>query len=556
MRTPSAICAALLLAGALPDRAANADEVPRVRMISVEDATAAATSATAPQVPHATGVGHCSVVGAVQSPGTYTGSGAGILLQTLIEQSGGLTGHASGIVRLLHNGRQQVINLTVSSGADVVPWDSVIVVDSATSGSQSSTGAEPNYCDIACVNLCDRPAVLCLKPQHASLPQLLELLGQAPEVAATVRIVLPAGVAQSGEQSLPSGSVVIFDPNALDQPALGSVLENNPLQDLVPLETAGHERVSAEVVEQLQTLENYLQPDASTLLPGPIPAAAIEPLPAPPVAASTAPPTLSAPDPVAEGVPGATLVRPASAFQLQSPLAGRPPVVEEDFTAEDYERARQKTRAAKASTQANVATDEMVATVTVDANEQWLRFGTSVVAWLLCGLAAYGGFGIWMRQHERRRREAVRDDSPIELSRPVPTIESRSMLSQLIENSAPIREEEATSSCQVFHGRTVGFRYLIRSGPHGLQGPHFAAQRAQSRSPVAAAAGVRARPEPTETRATSRERTVNRVDRGAEGVPVREADRPAGVAVPAGRGVSPLERALRSLMRESAEVRT
>lgn len=556
MRTPSAICAVLLFAGALPGRAATADEVPRVRMISVDETTLAAIRPQHAGDAEESRVGHCSIVGAVHCPGTYTGNGGSVLLQTLIEQAGGLTRQASGIVRILHSGRQEVINLAVSVDALAVPWESVIVADLSVTDTHLHAAEPPLFCDIACVNLCDRPAVFCLKPQHATLRKLLELLGQPPEVAATVRVVLPAGATMATDHALPSGSVVLFNAAALDQPALADILQRSPLQDLVAIQTDGPQPASANVVGQLHTLEKYLRADAAS------PAAQSESAPAamattaflPPITAtlSSAPPTLTAPDPSVERAPPNTLVRPASAFQLQ-PVSPRHPIVEE-FTDADYERAKQKTLAAKGRTQAG---DEVVATAAVEPGTHWLRNATSVVAWLLCGLAAYGAFGVWMRQHERRRRETLRNDLPIELPKPAAHVESRSMLSQLIENSLPIREEEVTSPCQVFHGRTVGFRYLIRSGPHGLQGPHFAAQRAQSRpAPVTVAAGVRSRPESTESAPAARERTINRVDRATEGLPPRDSDRPAASSPPAPRGVSPLERALRSLMRESTEGRT
>lgn len=560
MRTPSVILSAAVLSGALWGAAVPAADVPFARLTGVDAAAAESPVVQAATCVPQSDFGHCSVVGAVQHPGTYRSTVGNVLLQTLLEQAGGFTGESSGIVRILHDGRQQIINLAVSPGAVVVPQGSVIVADCGAAASAS----ERSFVDVACVQLCDRPVVLCLQPSDATLPRLLSLLGQPTDLATSVRVVVPAGHQLAADLAIPSGTVVLFNPTTVDQPALADILSRSPLNDLVEPELVEHQQVAAETVEQLESLEQFLNVGNAAPATDAVfaPATSVSPLTAPLPGTSAIPPslaqTLAAPEPVhvVEPERDTLQVRPVSALQLQSISgpAGRP---DEEFTAEDYLRAKQRAMAIKAAHGPEEAADEVVSSTAPDAQSQWLHIGTSITAWLLCAFAAYGAFGIWMRQHGRRR-EQLRSETTIELPKPAPVIESRSALSQLIDNSLPLREEETAAPSQVFHGRTVGFRYLIRSGPHPLQGPHFAATRIQSPAEPMAAATARPPAAPKAATTDRVERTIKRVDRAVEAQRAPTAPRATvtATAEPAMRGVSPLERALRSLMREQSEGRT
>jgi len=558
MRTPSVIVSAAMLSGALWSAAAPAADAPYGRLTGI------AAAPTEPAVVQATAVvpesefGHCSLVGAVQHPGTYRSAGGTVLLETLLEQAGGLAGNSSGIVRILHDGRQQMINLAISSGSEIVPQGSVIVADAA----EGAPSDDRTFVDIACVQLCDRPVVLCLKPSDATLPRLLGLLGQSSELAAAVRVVVPSGHPSTADFALPSGTVVLFDPTTLNQPALADILSRAPLNDVVDVEPVQHQQVAAETVAQLESLEQFLA--VGTAAPAtdttPVSESTFRPLTAPLPTTSAIPPslavTLAAPEPVVETESEVPQVRPVSALQLQSVSgpAGRP---DEQFTAEDYLRAKQRAMAAQAEQDSQETVDEVVSPAAASVNARWLDLGTSIAAWLLCAFAAYGAFGIWMRQHGRRR-ETLRTEMAIELPKPAPIVESRTALSQLIDNSLPLREEDAPAPSQTFHGRTVGFRYLIRSGPHPLQGPHFAAARVQAPKEPATAETARPQPAAPATTSDRAERTIKRFDRAVEAQRGTRPARPKAKATVehVAHSVSPLERALRSLMRETSEGRT
>lgn len=560
MRTPSAIVSAAVLSGALWSAAAPAADAPYARLTGIDAAPTESAVVQATAVSSQSEYGHCSLVGAVQHPGTYRSVGGTVLLETLLEQAGGLAGNSSGIVRILHGGRQQMVNLSLSSGSEVVPQGSVIVADTG----DAAPAGERAFVDIACVQLCDRPVVLCLKPSDATLPRLLNLLGQPSELTAAVRVVVPSGHPSAADLALPSGTVVLFDPTTINQLALADVLSRAPLSDVVDFEPVQHQQVAAETVAQLESLEQFLAVGNATPATdaSPVAETTSRPLTAPLPTTSAIPPslavTLAAPEPVLETESETPQVRPVSALQLQSVAgpAGRP---DEQFTAEDYLRAKQRAKAAQAAHDSPETADEVVAPAAGSIQSRWLDLGTSIAAWLLCAFAAYGAFGIWMRQHGRRR-ESLRTELAIELPKPAPIIESRTALSHLIENSLPLREEDAPAPSQTFHGRTVGFRYLTRSGPHPLQGPHFAAARVQA--PAETATAQTARPQPAAQVASSDriERTIKRFDRAVEAQRETRAARPnvkaKATVEHVTHSVSPLERALRNLMRESSEGRT
>lgn len=513
---------------------------------------------------------HCSVVGAVQYPGTYAGEHPSVMLSTLIEQAGGLTAEAAGTVRILHAGREATVDIGPKIAPIIVSRESVVVVDSTVAGPRPAIGGADAYIDVACVQLLGRPVVLWLAPQNATVSRVLGLLGQRPEVAATVHVVGPRDSHGFPEGTLASGAVLVFDPQALDQRALADALARSPLQDLVIVEPPDVQQTAAETVELFQFLESRMQPaddvtitsneltaqESSPAAPLILQAEAPQP-PAPrdsPPTLPTTPAALAAPDAVElsdTGTPKDENVLPASAVQLRS-VAKPQSVRVEEFDDLDPEVVKAMDEAASR----HQAADEVLPMTAEDANSQWLQFIGSFMVWVVCGIALYGVYAFWMRQLRRRRSAkpapSVIEELRTEVETPVP---ARSTLSQLIDNSLPVREEEAPAATQALHGRTVGFRYLIRSGPHPIQGPHFATVREQS--PAREAVSMAAEPpsrstsERPVTASTGRtDQTFNRIDAPVE---AKATEPPPSPPTSSPRGVSPLERALRSLLREGQD---
>lgn len=541
---------------------------------------------------------HCSVVGAVRFPGTYAGRRSPLALRTVIELAGGLSEQAAGTATILHDGR----NLRVNCAADVVvPAESIVVVESLQPGRGAGTSAA-DYTDVACLYLRERPVVLWLKPEDATLPRLLGLLGQSLDLAPRVQVLQPSFAVDAPVASLASGTVLVFDPRTLDHLGLEQVFQRWPLQDLVLVDGIDQPSLAGAPIDPSQFVD--LRTGAGEA-PAPVDAA-FSPEAAPPSSArlgvssmtSTSPeelargearpvqpprrssagsnpqPPASAPQyphfgterhsPARPGEPAAAhatrdaAIEPASALQLQS-IAGPKPLP--PGTEDDLFPAAESLK--PASARAATARDEVVTdSMTSRFDKLWRSLFTATAA-VLCALAAYAAFGTWRRVP---RRNPTRHESPLplpddlltEAATPAAPAVQRQSLEPLISNALPLAEEETTVGEMAFHGRAVGYRYLIRSGPHPLRGPHFPATAL--RSPSLGEAEVKAsRAASAPTAAAVPKGRYDRIDRASGDVPEGHAAPHAAESVSAARrssaarGASSLEDALRRILREQRD---
>ena len=519
---------------------------------------------------------HCSIVGAVRYPGTYAVREQAVLLHRLIEQAGGLTDQAAGTVRILQNGRQQQLAWSPTAPPIIVPPESVVVIDSARSGSHVSIDDVSEYTDIACIQLLQRPVVLWLKPADATLHNLLRLMGQSAATAESVEVISPPSARGLSRGQLASGTVLVFNPAHLDRAALAAVLDRWPLQDLITIEeTDAAGTRGADVADVLRFLQNGMS--AATVEPvvdvtpdnwqtpasassAPVMTAAAEtttaPLLAPPrrslPATSDAPPApigLSntpaalAPPPAelpADAVAKRQSVQPASALQLQTyPETGPSPrlLVNESAAAEAAAPiSRSALERPHRAAQGTPAHGRPATESAPQSGGNLLLSG--LVLGLLCGL---GTMLTWSRLGRRKQRTIATIDAGSQaIAEPRATTQP-AVLDALINNTAAVVEEPAVfQGAPSFHGRTVGFRYLLRHGPHALQGPHFAAVENRRRS----AEPVLSSTQPRRGSAVEASR-FERIDAPAAR-PVPSEPGPA----PRRAGVSPLEQALRSLLRD------
>lgn len=522
---------------------------------------------------------HCSIVGAVRYPGTYAAREQSVLLRSLIEHAGGLTDHAAGTVRILQNGRQQQVSYSPHAPPIIVPPESVVVIDSARSGSHVSIDDASEYTDIACIHLLQRPVVLWLKPADATLHNLLQLLGQPAGAAESVQVIPPPAGRGLPPEQLASGTVLVFNPAGIDRPALEGVLQRWPLQDLITIdETIGAGNGGSEIADVLRFLQNGMSaatvepvvevtPDNWPTAHSPSPAAVTTASAESTTAPLLAPPRRSLPDntpappapiglsntPAALLPPPAELpadaaterpaVQPASALQLQTyPETGPSPrlLVNESAPAE----TGPITRSTRERPNRTAQMTPMNPSGLPGAEPVPQAGGNMLLSGLALGiLSGLGTMLTWSRLTRRRskQRAAARIDAyshAVTESRPA---SQPSALDALINNTATVVEEPAVfQGAPSFHGRTVGFRYLLRHGPHALQGPHFAAveNRRRTAEPVLSSA----QPRRASAVETSRfERIDAPAARPAQQAPTPAARRP---------GVSPLEQALRTLLRD------
>lgn len=197
------------------------------------------------------------VLGAVARPGVYRLAASSPDLSELIQRAGGLAPHANGNVRIVRNGKPgQQVFLTPSLRFPLQTGD-VIVLDGAPprrSPIQQANHSLPRGlrdpqvvtadlppAQLALVNVLDRPVYLLVRGEHATVEQLVKLLGQAPEVAETVRIV-PAGsvvprAPLTKSSQLPSGTVLVFNRKVLDLQRIPPLPPLHEAQEIIPAES-------------------------------------------------------------------------------------------------------------------------------------------------------------------------------------------------------------------------------------------------------------------------------------------------------------------------------
>jgi hypothetical protein len=470
----------------------------------------------------------------------------------------------------------------------------VVIIDSAQAGAHVSTEDATAYTDIACVHLLDRPVVLWLNPHDATLTQLLTLLGQPAGAEEFVQVVQPPAGRGTPDGLLTSGSVVVFDPTRLDRTALNRVLQRWPLQDLITIdETVASGSRDTAVADVLRFLQDGMGPAAVEPVPNALAVPAVAPnagltvetsapssfnmagaeIEIAETARADAPnehqlPLLAPPrraqrlnDPTSEdraadavvhditalpaGVSDPTgeppRVEPASAMQLRTfPESGSPLTLTEPQAA----------RLEPATVNPAGGWREQPVRDTITERDTAVDFSGNGTMFGGLALGLLGGWGAmlaWSRIIRRRTREehaAERIEASASAIGEQRITSPQSALDALIHNTTPILEEPAVPQGSLnFHGRSVGYRYLVRHGAHPLQGPHFAAVEARRGTGGREAAAVRGAPG-----ASGRSQTrYERVDRPVQPAPSRAAG--GGAHRTTSSAVSPLEHALRNLLR-------
>jgi hypothetical protein len=174
------------------------------------------------------------VMGEVARPGTYSARGVWTLAE-LIKKAGGITREANKTVRIFRGG---VLTEQVFLGSGETPPlspNDLIVVGTNQDGSHIAP-AEPDHevdvpavsaVQLAFVNLLDRPIIVKMPSEQATLPRIVEALGQPAESSANVRVFPPLGASprdvESAEEKprpLESGTVLVFAPGSVHADAL------------------------------------------------------------------------------------------------------------------------------------------------------------------------------------------------------------------------------------------------------------------------------------------------------------------------------------------------
>jgi hypothetical protein len=200
----------------------------------VSSAQAAPPEPTLTVPPAADRVACFGILGEVVRPGVYQ-LPAGCTFGDLVRQAGGVTQFANGNARVFRGARlAQQLFVATSDAQLLCPGDLIVLERSGTAQLPSEPAAkatakspgrshEPSAVQaevqIGLINLIDRPVVLKLPAEQASLARIVESLRQPSELIDSIRVVGPApdirGPADAGGavRKLRSGTVLIFPPH-------------------------------------------------------------------------------------------------------------------------------------------------------------------------------------------------------------------------------------------------------------------------------------------------------------------------------------------------------
>jgi hypothetical protein len=522
---------------------------------------------------------YVGLLGQVARPGVYEVEQQGTRLGDLIQEIGGLARDASGQFRIIRNGRPgQMTSYSGAAHFELMPGD-LVIADSqpgaATSHASRATTAAPSSdtaVQIGFVNLIDRPVVLKLRREHASLVEILALMRQDESLAAQIRVVAPPHQRSAGparpDVALSSGTVLIFPQNTVRAARLAPLpepyklkRENEPAAPQPDPQRDPPTNISPDVTQSPRRQPAVGAWQDSTPLPQAAqPVAQPQAEPSPETADAPPPPDelLTAPRPAGvRGAPrGQSRIARDSQMVLAPPAepadnaAAPEPVPTNDSSEEpsllETERHQRPIKSANdAFTAADL--DETEASANT-ANPGWSIWPPILTACV--GLLALIGYSLSLRRRTKATQTlpmpAMIATAPVKPTR-------RDALDAIINDQLPLTEEQVplTSPMQ-FHGRPQPPLSIRLDQSHSLPQPHLETNVRAQRS------GIRGQKAETRTPPVSAPKTATtatqkfRIDRaGATGTGTQIL---SGTA-PSQPDAGPLDRALSAVQKTKTPAR-
>lgn len=173
--------------------------------------------------------GWIAVTGAFQRQGSYELAGDSIALIDLIERCGGLTADASGRLRLVRNGKP--FGTIDNVHAPLLPGDLLIAerqdaesTNDALAGSALDPQRDRIDCEVGIIGLTDRPLVVRIPIDYATVDGMLKLTGQTHLAPGEVAVLMGGQREMRGDEvtELSDSSVIVFDPLQVDAEAVAN----------------------------------------------------------------------------------------------------------------------------------------------------------------------------------------------------------------------------------------------------------------------------------------------------------------------------------------------
>ena len=524
---------------------------------------------------------YVGLLGQVTRPGVYEIENRGAKLGDLLKEIGGLARDASGQFRIIRNGRPgQMTSYAGAAQFELMAGDLVIAdaqysspaigsLSRPNSKSESSTAIQTGF-----VNLVDRPVVLKLRREHASLNEILALMRQDESLASKIQIIAPPNQRSAGqtrpETPLPSETVLVFPPNSVRAARLAPLPEPFKLKrdddEDATQQPEPRANISPDVTQSPRTQPPRTQPSIGAWQDSqPLPEAAravSQPSsePATDVAEVPPPPAEAATTKRAGGVRGAPRGQDLIARDSQMVLA--PPAETNDRapvpqpTIADYRPVEPSLLNAHSQHRPILADHEQFTDVDLDnvetktdsASSSWSIWPPLLTAGI--GLLALIGFSFSLRRRTQTAH-AVPPTSPTILS---PKPMRRDALEAIISDQLPLTEERVTLASQMqFHGRPQPAKTIRVDQSHVLPKPHLQepvvrGQRSEVRSQKSE---IRSQP-PAAPKTVATASQKFRVDRsGATGTGTQVITGTANSSATAGA----LDRALLAVQKQITQLR-
>ena len=244
------------------------------------------------------------VMGAVATPGCYEFSGAAGLAE-LMHRCGGASTAGTGELIVIRDGRaaasleyRRLMNPELRGG------DVLIFVRSPNAAADAAADGTEKV-QLALVGLIDRPVVLNVAVENATIPRMLELLGQSHLAYGSFEVLYGTTGVHAWDARLPGGSVFSFKPGRVNPETVPQ-----DFGDLIALQPQPDAAFSAAAADGYGDADGY---DDAVSVHHEVEGADL-PLPAP---GGLAAPVLPAPDGFGAGVSSPSL-------PVITPVAGRP----------------------------------------------------------------------------------------------------------------------------------------------------------------------------------------------------------------------------------------
>lgn len=285
---------------------------------------------------------YVGILGEIAKPRVYKVNSQALNLQSIIRIAGGMTDDASGTIRIVRQDRiVESIFFNPQSNLPLLPGDLLIVeskriqaafsrlyeADPQTRAKYAQAaeiavkGTDPSGIQLAFVNVLDRPVIVKIKHEHATLAQVVQKLDQPIELAQSIRVIGPERMLSQGATTQPidttiaDGSVLVFPASAVNRsrlPSLPVPYDSEIAAGAIPSLIGGAAGQSPELRNVGQ-----LPPLAAREFPHEAPAVRF------PTSADQATTPLPAPTQTPNPAPAERLEIPAAAPQL--PLVSSPP---------------------------------------------------------------------------------------------------------------------------------------------------------------------------------------------------------------------------------------